>query len=103
MVYFLSDQRFNGDFPIALPFFLEFARTERCLCRGFPVQTHMRSLVIVKVNSYLHSIPHLLYRAKGHTHQKLVFDDAVNTLGNGILLGIAALFVFVVVVVVDLV
>ena len=91
MVYFLSDQRFNGNFPVALPFFLEFARTERCLSRGLPVQTHMGSLVIVKVDGYLHSIPHLLYRAKGHAHQKLVFDDAVNTLGNGILFGIPTL------------
>ena len=87
----LSSQGFDGFFPVAGPLFPQFPRTECCLSRCFPVEAHVRALVVVEVDSHLQRLPDFLYGAKGHVLEQLVLDDAVDALGHGVVLGVSAL------------
>ena len=50
----------------------------------------MRTLVVVEVDGLLYGCPHLLDGEERDVLEQLVLDDAVDALGDGIVLGVSA-------------
>jgi len=55
-------------FPVALPFPLQLSCAECRLGWRLPVQAHVRTLVVIEVDSGLQSLLHLFYGEEGHAH-----------------------------------
>ncbi len=84
-------QGFDGFFPVADPFLFEFPTTESRLRGRHPVKAHVRALVVVEVDGRLQRLSDLPDGEECHAHEQLVLDDAVDTLGHGVVPGVSAL------------
>ena len=77
-------------FPSAIPHFLDFTLTVCSLFGCHHVDAHMRPVVVVELYSQFDGSPYFCDGCEDHTLKQFVLYRAVDALGHGILLRIAA-------------